>query len=669
MKRFYSFVCTFLVLIASTCCITACGLLNTEESSEAKKFSTVVFNDKTLDYNGEEHTIEATGVPENATVTYTDAGPYTLPGSYEIGVKITAEGYTTYEKTATLTIKALTFTTVVFNNKTLDYNGEEHTIEATGVPENATVTYTNNGPFVNAGEYNISIKVKAVGYQDYTKTVKLKINKIDFPSNIVFEDDKVIKTGSEKSIFVEGDIPQGTQITYTNNKGTEAGVYNATAVLTNPNYNTKTLTATLTIIDIISTGKNTIDTLLDRPDPWAFMPEAFSKEELANNTSSAIDFSTSKNVSSINKKFMGKQMYVLWEGLDGIDVVLEKFDLVFAIGETIASAYQNFINDNPDNYSEWSGTVAGFNITIALDNGKSIMTVQNSVFALELYADSDENINKGKIQIAQGATLNYETSDNYLKANIALTIKGILVMKQIEFVRNEETETVAGYFYEYAGLKSVATKTSAVVAFNEDYTVVMSTKKESEDLLVLGYEEVYSSKTGEFISAEVLENNKLTDFDTFWVNAYDVAGISKIKAVANGKVSLNENVHDIYVNGSTSIFKPSKNKILMVETSRKFDIEMRTVYYLVATTQGEKTTYTVEETQIPMVFVQKNNISTFSEDIVKENKNTFTTTPSLPTLKISVANNNFASLKTTLDGIKELLTYEELEAELAKGAN
>jgi hypothetical protein len=91
---------------------------------------------------------------------------------------------------------------------------------------------------------------------------------------------------------------------------------------------------------------------------------------------------------------------------------------------------------------------------------------------------------------------------------------------------------------------------------------------------------------------------------------------------------------------------------------------MKTVYYVVGTANGNKTSYAVEETQIPMVFVQKKNVEDFSSDIVSDNKNTFSATPSLPAYKIKVAEDNFETLYELLNSIKESLTYEELENQL-----
>ena len=102
----------------------------------------------------------------------------------------------------------------------------------------------------------------------------------------------------------------------------------------------------------------------------------------------------------------------------------------------------------------------------------------------------------------------------------------------------------------------------------------------------------------------------------------------------------------------------------MVKTSRKFDIEMKDVVYIVEKTEGNETVYETVETQIPMLFVQKDNLETFGEEMKDNNKGAFTSEPTLNNAKIAVATLNFEALKTTLDTIKELLTYDELLAQM-----
>lgn len=556
------------------------------------------------------------------------------------------------------------FTGIAFSDVTVDYDGQEHTIVATNVPDFATVEYVNAGPFVNAGIYSVGVKINAPNYNEFTKTVTLKINKIDFSSDITFGDEKFFYNGEQKEITVTGTLPAGTTVTYANNKGVEAGEYEATATLTNVNYNTKTLNAKMTIVNVVDTAKNIMDKIMQRPDAWSFMPESFRMEEKAYSTDPSIDFSQNfVNVSDVKKNYIGKQMYVLWDGLVGFESFLSKLDLVYAAGETIANAYQQFINDNPENYTYWEGEVAGFKLKIELQNGTSRLLAGNSTFSIELYADSDNNVNKGRIQVAQNIIANYEMRDDYLKFTSAMEVSGVGILKQVEFVRNDDV--VSGYFYEYTGAESVAVKTSAVIRFDEDYTVVMSAKRESDDLLVNGYEEVYSTQTGEMISAEVEESVLISDYDTHWVNVYDVSGINSVKAVKNDvDINPTKNQNDIYVNGSQDVFVPEYNTVAFVKTSRHYDIEMREVYYVVKKVEGDKTIYEVVKTEIPMVFVQEENIEDFASEVKENNSSAFASQPVLPSANMTVAQNYFAGLKELLDAIKEQMSYAELHAQL-----
>lgn len=556
------------------------------------------------------------------------------------------------------------FTGIAFSDVTVDYDGQEHTIVATNVPDFATVEYVNAGPFVNAGTYSVGVKINAPNYNEFAKTVTLKINKIDFSSDITFGDEKFFYNGEQKEITVTGTLPAGTTVTYANNKGVEAGEYEATATLTNVNYNTKTLNAKMTIVNVVDTAKNIMDKIMQRPDAWSFMPESFRMEEKAYSTDPSIDFSQNfVNVSDVKKNYIGKQMYVLWDGLVGLESFLSKLDLVYAAGETIANAYQQFINDNPENYTSWEGEVAGFKLKIELQNGTSRLLAGNSAFSIELYADSDNNVNKGRIQVAQNVIANYEMRDDYLKFTSAMEVSGVGILKQVEFVRNDDV--VSGYFYEYTGAESVAVKTSAVIRFDEDYTVVMSAKRESDDLLVNGYEEVYSTQTGEMISAEVEESVLISDYDTHWVNVYDVSGINSVKAVKNDvDINPTKNQNDIYVNGSQDVFVPEYNTVAFVKTSRHYDIEMREVYYVVKKVEGDKTTYEVVKTEIPMVFVQEENIEDFASEVKENNSSAFASQPVLPSANMTVAQNYFAGLKELLDVIKEQMSYAELHAQL-----
>ena len=66
-------------------------------------------------------------------------------------------------------------------------------------------------------------------------------------TGVTFVGDTVTYDGTEHEIVISGELPDGVDVKYDNNKGTDAGEYNATATLSGKGYNTLTLEAKLTI--------------------------------------------------------------------------------------------------------------------------------------------------------------------------------------------------------------------------------------------------------------------------------------------------------------------------------------------------------------------------------------------------------------------------------------
>ncbi len=119
----------------------------------------VVFNDLTVTYDKNSHSIFATNLPEGVTVEYSNNGK-TEPGVYEIVATFT--GDTEFHnaipnKTAILTINKANYnmSNVKFANSTVTYDNKAHSIVATGLPDGIKVTYTNNGK-TNAGTYKVT---------------------------------------------------------------------------------------------------------------------------------------------------------------------------------------------------------------------------------------------------------------------------------------------------------------------------------------------------------------------------------------------------------------------------------------------------------------------------------------------------------------------------------
>ena len=73
-------------------------------------------------------------------------------------------------------------------------------------------------------------------------------------TGVTFADKTVVYDGSEQSIAVAGTLPAGASVAYTNEKGTDAGTYAASATITCEGYNPLTLNATLTVNPATITG-------------------------------------------------------------------------------------------------------------------------------------------------------------------------------------------------------------------------------------------------------------------------------------------------------------------------------------------------------------------------------------------------------------------------------
>lgn len=546
------------------------------------------------------------------------------------------------------------FTGITFNDDTVVYDGTEHVILIEGtLPDGATVSYSGNSG-TNVGTYSAIATVSKEGYETLNLNATLTISKATF-TGITFNDDTVVYDGKVHSLAILGDLPTGTTVRYENNDQTDGGEYTVKAFIENPNYNTLELSATLRIRTLLN-AVDVLNTILTRPDAWNFMPVAFQPNNLAYSALPQSDFSSFTSVDKIGKRALGKQMNVVYDILTNSQSILSKANIVFTAGETIASVYQTFINNNPNDYSEFTGSITigsiPFSLKISLQGAKSTLLIGNETVSIELSANSDTNVNTGRIQIA-GATLKYEMTDTSLRYAMALEIASVQIAQTIEFIR--DYNSIVGYVYEYYGVGSASIKTTALITCNDSYTIVTGDKRESDDLLIEAYEEVYDSKTGEMIGAEVAETVKAVDFDTIWFPLYDVSGFINVKVedVANGI-----NADTIYVNNSIDPFESANiGGIGFDRFSRRYDIEMKEVWYVVEKEESGKFTYITEKVLVPMLFVQKKSMEDFADDVTS--KNNTVNNASLPDVTIVTA--TFTATKETYISLKELMTYEEID--------
>lgn len=248
----------FLLPLLFSLFLSSCGNKQDNSGTTNLDFIGVSFENESYIYDGNPHILsEVKGAPENTTITYVGREEHTDVGTYEATVKLTKEGYNDKTLIATLSITKATISGITFANKTIYYDGNEHTLTIDGeLPAGGKVTYTNNGHFTESGSYEITAKVTALNYSDLTLTAKLTINKATF-NGYSYDSKTILYDGKEhiNDIQLVGTLPQGTTINENikNSKGEkvtsaiEVGTYYYSCVISNNNYNQITLTATLTI--------------------------------------------------------------------------------------------------------------------------------------------------------------------------------------------------------------------------------------------------------------------------------------------------------------------------------------------------------------------------------------------------------------------------------------
>lgn len=225
-------------------------VVTNNEEEGFKSFTDILFADKTVDYNGSEHIIVCQGLPEGAEVVYANNKGIDA-GSYNASAVISKDGYNDLTLTATLTINKIDFTNIVFADVDFDYDGSEKQIIATGVPDFATVVYSNNIG-TDAGTYTATVTVTNNNYKKFSKSATLIINKIALSAQYVFDSETFEYDEAKHAISVTGAFPAGVSVTYSGgedgkNAATNVGSYIIIANISGKNYITQTLEATLKI--------------------------------------------------------------------------------------------------------------------------------------------------------------------------------------------------------------------------------------------------------------------------------------------------------------------------------------------------------------------------------------------------------------------------------------
>lgn len=225
-----------------------------------KYLSGISFTQKTFTYDGFDKHPEVSGtLPEGVNVVYSNiqknAGVYN-----NVKASISGSNYNMLELTTSMTINKADLSAAIFLlEKEEVYDGTPKRLSLDGIlPDGVTTTYTNNDN-INVGSYDVTVNINGgINYNNKQIIAKLKIVKGNL-TDFVLTSNTYIYDGSEKSLTIQGSLPNQVTVNYTNNNKREVGEYKVYAVLSKPNYNDKIVEADLIIkpktIDVIAQGE------------------------------------------------------------------------------------------------------------------------------------------------------------------------------------------------------------------------------------------------------------------------------------------------------------------------------------------------------------------------------------------------------------------------------
>ncbi len=190
----------------------------------------VIFEDKSVIYNGNSHKLEAYNIPNEVNVEY-DRNYYDNAGEYSIKASFYYKSILIGTKTAKLTIEKAKLTNITFSKLTVDYTGKPQKILIKGkLPKGVTATYENN-IHTDAGIYKASVTLEGDNYITSKRTANLTIKPLDIHKFISFANQAFVYDGQPKTLTLTGNLPHPLKVTYENNTHTEIGKYQVKATI------------------------------------------------------------------------------------------------------------------------------------------------------------------------------------------------------------------------------------------------------------------------------------------------------------------------------------------------------------------------------------------------------------------------------------------------------
>lgn len=376
-------------------------------------------------------------------------------------------------------------------------------------------------------------------------------------------------------------------------------------------------------------------------DPYSYIPDTLLQDNINNHISNSqtnIDLSNDTSISNIQYGGHGEQWHMVLENI----AESERFYSILTLSEIAINSsivlFNNYLDNNPLDTATHTLNETDYTAKINFNNDLLVYTLQyKTSLSIPLFGEITPQIDMTydiktlektvRIQLSENNAMKYIVTDNSYEFGLQYGIEKISRKALFQIYRDEESGEINGHIYEYVQYEDKdLLPACADFYINDEYTSVVGNKAAG----LVGFKgyinELYATDEGKLLGYEVRETLTILgvsgQYNTLWLNLNNISGINSIRAIENENNTgtyANKNPHDIYLNGSTSIFEPTYNTKFGVNTSRKYDIELRKQYFY-CYIEGKFTEY---EMNIPMMFIQADNdkdtnFSDFPGDILSK---------------------------------------------------
>lgn len=359
-------------------------------------------------------------------------------------------------------------------------------------------------------------------------------------------------------------------------------------------------------------------------DPYSYIPETLRGDYEENHISSSditFDLTNDTNVNNIVYGGFGQQWQMVLSNIDQSQI----FFNVLSVAETIINSsvmlFNNYLDNNIQNTASHQLDNSDYTASILFENNQLVYTIQlktsvqipligdvNPLISMDL--DTETNERSVRIEFNDNNVIKYVINENSYNFVIKYGIDDL--SRKAYFYVEREDENVCGNIYEFITTKEKDVISSGADFYIDDEYLSVVGNKAEQIIAFKGYiNELYLVDTGKLLGFEVRETLTFAQitqqYNTLWFNLNEFKGINTIKAIPSDdliNLTGTKNPYNIYLNGNSKIFKPKHNTVLLVETSRKYDIELKTQSFY-DYSEGKLVEHQVK---VPMLFVQEEDL-------------------------------------------------------------